>query len=219
MNKIKVAAAVLLSAIPLLQGCKVSASGNASVTCGGGKPCTVTTGGGITVSNQAVGIQINNQATGLTPDMLTAAPNSNYSVIVHVPSNAISYNESSNPQATLQATTDTGYASNVVVDLTPTGSSPSSLYNGYTAYSFAIQPSAALTNWINSVNSHTTSTSDITTVSSAAFTQTGAEGNYTIYAQFSSTQTGTVDSGSATYYYSGGGKVINPCKPGMVCNQ
>lgn len=173
----------------------------------GGKPCTV---GG------TVGISISNNLVGVTSPLLTSAlTSSTYSVIVHVPSSELSLSGNSIPQATLSATTDSGYTSSVVVDLQPEGSAPSTLVSGYTAYTFSVPQTTTLTNWVDGVNSHTVSSSNIASASSTVFLPAGQEGSYTVYPQVSSSQIGTLSVGSASFSDPGiekGGCTSSPCK-------
>ena len=190
-----------------IAGCKVTGTGSVNASCGGGKPCTV---GG------TVGISVSNNFRGFAPSDLSGALSSGYAIIVHVPDADVTYSGSSQPQATLTATTDTGYTSSFVVNLTPAGSAPSSLYASYTAYTFNVQPSSQLTAWVNTVNAHTTSTSSMVTVSSTSFEPQGESGTYTIYAQFTSTQTGTVSVGSSSFTDPGSDP---SCTPGTGPNK
>ena len=150
--------------------------------------------------------------TGASPNAVSSALSSGYAVIIHVPSGEFSADSSSQPQATLTATTDTGYTSSIVVNLTPTGSASSTLYSGYTAYTFAVQSSSQLTAWVNSVNSHTSSTSTITATSTGSFLGAGDPGEYTVYAQLTSSQTGAISPASAVVNVAPGSDPA--CNPG-----
>lgn len=136
--------------------------------------------------------------------------NSNYAIIVTVPSNELTLNPSAIPQATLTATTDTGYSSSILVNLKPAGSAPSTLVSGDTDYTFDITTTPALIAWVDSVNLNTIETSTIVTAASTIFDPTGIPGTYTVYTQVTSTQIGTIPGGSATFEDIG---VTRPPKP------
>lgn len=142
--------------------------------------------------------------------MVSAAPSSGYEVIVHVPNGEFSPTPSAQPQATLTGTTDTGYTSSIVVNLTSVGSAPSTLYSGYTAYTFAVQQSSQLTAWANSISSNTNSTSTIAAVTNLPFNDAGDSGEYTVYAQLTSSQTGTLSPASAVYSIAGSDPTCDP---------
>jgi len=205
-NTKAIAVALLALALPAI-GCKVSETTTVTTSCGGGKSCTY----GGTVS-----ITVGNQSVGVAQADLSDALASGYSVVLHVPTDEFLYNSSSQPQATLTATTDQGYTSSIVVDLTLAGSAPSSLYSGYTAYTFSVQPSAQLTNWVNTVNSHMTSGATVATASTAIFAPQGDAGSYSIYAYINSTQTGTISNGSAIMRDPGSDP---SCDPGTGSNK
>ncbi len=201
MKQVTKLAGASLAILLLTAGCHVSETSGISINCGGGKPCTY----GGTVS-----LQVSNQSVGVASADLSSALGSGYSVIVHVPDGELTYDSSSTPQATLTATTDTGYTSSIVVNLSPAGSVPSSLYSGYTAYTFEVQPSSQLTAWVNLVNSHISSTASVVTASSAVFSPQGEAGTYPVYAQVTSNQTGTISNGSASFTDPGSSGACNP---------
>ncbi len=206
---VKLSALLIVLASPL-GGCKVSGTISGSVTCGGGKPCSGT---------GTVGITVSSQAGGVTPDVLAAGPSSGYSAVIHVPSNELTLSQTGAAQTTLTATTDTGYTTSIVVDMEFTGAAPSTLASGYTAYTFNIPPSDALTNWVNSVNNNTASSAAVVSTTSTAFTPAGQQGSYTVYMQISSDQIGVTSPVSAGFTDPGVGVKDTGCKPPFVCSE
>jgi hypothetical protein len=107
---------------------------------------------------------------------------------------------SSSPvQTTLTGTTDQGYTASITETLTPAGSAPDPTYSGYTDYSFTMPPSTTLTNWVDALNLNTTDSSTVVNSSSGVFSPAGNAGTYAVYVSLTSTQTGTVPSGSAVF--------------------
>jgi len=194
-----------LLALPLA-GCQHEES--ISVKCGGGNPCSVE--GTIKFTHRA--------KTGATPAQLVGAPDSGYTVLFHVPDSELTLATNNITQATLTATTDTGYSSAITVDLTPTGSNPSTLVSGDRAYSFVLPPSTALTDWVNTVNNNTMFTNVIDAESGVTFSLSGQEGTYIVYAQVLSTQTGTQPPSSVVFTDPGSGRESH-CQPGRPCTQ
>lgn len=182
-----------LLALALPIGCKSGIT--VSVSCGGAKPCTY--GGSVTLQSGG--------GTNATPADLTAALNTGYEIIVTVPSNELKPDTNSVAQSTLTATTDTGYSSSILVNMTLVGTAPSSLVSGDTDYTYSIPSSAALTNWVDSVNLNTNETSTIVTATSTTFEPAGVAGDYTVYVQITSEQTGVVAQGNATFSDPGSG--------------
>ncbi len=206
---VKTLAVLLLPLALPLGGCKVSGGEiNGSESCGP-TGCTTTIGGKVNF----------NSVTGVTPTDLTTALTSGYQIIVTVPSNELKLDPTAIPQATLDATTDTGYSSSILVNLTPVGSAPSTLVSGDTDYTFTVPTTAALTAWVDSVNLNTNETSDIVASTTTVFDNAGVAGTYTAYVQITSLQTGTMPVGNATFT-DPGYTVKNPgCKPGQVCSE
>jgi hypothetical protein len=161
-----------------LGGCHVDSteySLQGTATCGGGKGCSGSVTGGVKVI-----------VKNLAPVNLSTASSAGYAVVISVPSSELTLSSTGTAQTTLTATTDTGYTSSIVVDMAPAGSATSTSLDGYTAYTFNVLPSDALTKWVNTINSNTTDSSTIVSANSAAFTSAGQEGTYTVYAQISS---------------------------------
>lgn len=171
-------------------GCNVkySATANASCNVSTGQ-CTV--GGAITISSGGTSAQV-------SPEELTASTASGYTVIFAVPTAELT--PSSSPvQTTLTGTTDQGYTASITETLTPAGSAPDPTYSGYTDYSFTMPPSTTLTNWVDALNLNTTDSSTVVNSSSGVFSPAGNAGTYAVYVSLTSTQTGTVPSGSAVF--------------------
>lgn len=203
----------LLAALLLPMGCTPpTRSVTAGAQCGGGKQCTVTVSTTWTWPGRAPVQQV-------APADLAAAVNAGYEVILTVPPNELTPDTSSVAQATLNATTDTGYTSSILVNLTPTGSAPSTLVSGDTDYTYSVPASNALTNWVNTVNQNTNETSSIDASTSTVFTAGGIAGTYTVYVQVTSQQTGTMPAGNATFTDVGTPTKPIPCHTSNCPNQ
>lgn len=197
--------AVLAFAVLTTTGCEVTESASMTVSCGPAG-CTYAGTGSISIKQNVNAIPASN---------LSAAVSSGYITTIHVPTNELTPVSNGVTQATLQATTDTGYTSSIVVDLQPAGSAPSTLYSGYTAYTFSVPSSTALTNWVAAVNAHTTSTSNVTSTTNSTFTVGGITGTYSVYAQVTSSQSDPVNT-SASFSDIGTGREPG-CTPGKPC--
>jgi hypothetical protein len=181
----------LLIALTFLTGCTPSTTEeNGSLTCGGGKPCSWTMGIKVTQSTPK---------SNMAPADLATAMNAGYEIIITVPSNELTLDPNSTSQATLTATTDTGYTASILENMTFVSSAPSTLVSGDTGYTFSLPASDALTNWVNSVNLNTSETITVAASSSTTFVLAGVPGTYTAYFQIASPQIGSVSRGESTF--------------------
>ena len=179
---------ILLVASLILTGCQTSYDASVAVSSNGTVTGTVT-----------VHIQPTQQAQTISTSDFETAASSNYQIVLQVPSSNFALTSSTAVQTTLTATTDNGSTSSIVVTLQPSSVSPSTTHSGYTAYTFTVQDSSQLGSWIQQTEAQANATLNLSATTDAAFTDLGNPGTYTFYAQISSTQTGTVDAGSATY--------------------
>lgn len=153
------------------------------------------------------------QAVG--KDYILAAPHSGYTVIYTLPTNAFSLSTTSTAEATLTATSDSGYTSSTVVTLTPVSATSAS---GYTSYAFSVPDSTALETWVEQVSSNTISTLTFTADTAAFFTPKKTSGTYPASIKISSNQTGIVDEGSTYLTLDGIGDTPVTCETNVCPN-
>jgi len=187
-------ALLLISVVTAMQvGCDspdVGISVWASGGCSSGQKCTLSGGGTITLS-QFVKAEF---SSGTSSNAIAA-----YDVVWNVPTSDLTLNTQSPVQATLKATTDTNYQSSIVVTLSPVASTTSPVAQGYSVYTFGMENSTELTNWISQVSANINSNVNLSFTGNALFNQLGNAGVYTIYVSVSSSQAGVTPMGSATY--------------------
>src|ERR1700689_583356 len=161
---------LLISVVTVMQiGCDVSGGVTVDVNCPSGQKCQVTGTGTITLSNF-----VKANFTSATTQSSIAA----YSLIWNVPSSDLTLNTQSPVQATLKATTDTNYQSSITVTLSPVASTTSPVAAGYSVYTFGMENSTELSNWISQVSANINSTVNLSLSSSALFNELGKAGAY-----------------------------------------
>ncbi|HXN72951.1 MAG TPA: hypothetical protein VN861_10415 [Candidatus Acidoferrales bacterium] len=152
--------------------------------------CQVGVTSGIVVSNSVKA----DFTSGASSSAISA-----HNVIWNVPTSDLTLNTQSPVQATLKATTDTNYQSSITVTLTPVASATSPVVTGYSVYTFGVESSAALSNWLSEVTANINSTGNLSVSSNPLFNELGNAGTYTVYVQVKSVQAGVTTLGSATY--------------------
>jgi len=70
---------------------------------------------------------------------------------------------------------------------------------GYSVYTFGVESSTELNNWISEVSANTKSNVNLSFTDTALFNELGNAGTYTVYISVSSSQAGVTPMGSATY--------------------
>jgi hypothetical protein len=188
----------LLIAMTILTGCTSSDLYPDSYKAG----CSVTTGGGKPNSTTCAAEAIwkpGGGAGAMALAELTNAVNAGYTIIITAPSNELALDPNNPAQATLTATTDTGYTASILVNMTFVSSAPSTLVSGDTDYTFSLPASDALANWVNTVNLNTSKTATVGASSSTTFILSGIPGTYTVYLQIASPQIGKVAIGESTF--------------------
>ena len=175
---------------------------------GGGKPCTY---GG------TIGFTTTFDAPSIGAEELTQNSQSDYIVMLDVPSSELVPQAGSVSQTTLTASTDTGYRSSVVADMQFVGSHPSTLHAGYTTYNFELQPTASVTEWANSVTQNTNASLEVSGMSTSIFSPQGIAGTYVVYASLSSSQLGSMPVVSTSYSDPGIQSNPSPCPNHNPC--
>jgi len=182
---------LLMFVVTMMQmGCDVSGGVTVDVNCPSGQKCQVTGTGTITLSNFVKA----SFTSGTTPSSIAA-----YNLIWNVPTSDLTLNTQSPVQATLKATTDTNYQSSITVTLSPVASTTSPVAAGYSVYTFGMENSTELSNWISQVSANINSTVNLSLSGNGLFNQLGNAGTYTVYVQVNSSQEGVTTLGSATY--------------------
>jgi|ERR1700735_175014 len=188
----RIVSLMLLFVMTLMQvGCEDSGEVGVTVSCpsNAGK-CQVGVTSGIVVSNSVKA----DFTSGASSSAISA-----HNVIWNVPTSDLTLNTQSPVQATLKATTDTNYQSSITVTLTPVASATSPVVTGYSVYTFGVESSAALSNWLSEVTANINSTGNLSVSSNPLFNELGNAGTYTVYVQVKSVQAGVTTLGSATY--------------------
>ena len=185
---------LLMTMVTVMQiGCDsptVSGGGSATVTCQSHAGCGVAGEGHVTIQF----LEPATFASGTSPSAIAG-----YNLIWNVPTSDLTLNTQSPVQATLTATTDTNYPSSITVTLTPVASTTSPVASGYSVYTFAVESSTQLSNWISEVSANTKSNVNVSLTDTALFNELANAGTYTIYYQVVSSQAGLTTLGSATY--------------------
>ena len=185
---------LLMTMVTVMQiGCDsptVSGGGSATVTCQSHAGCGVAGEGHVTIQF----LEPATFASGTSPSAIAG-----YNLIWNVPTSDLTLNTQSPVQATLTATTDTNYQSSITVTLTPVASATSPVVTGYSVYTFGVESSAALSNWLSEVTANINSTGNLSVSSNPLFNELGNAGTYTVYVQVKSVQAGVTTLGSATY--------------------
>lgn len=196
MNKINKkqmvsALSVLLAIIFVLSqtGCTASGSITDTVTCVQGQGYSVSVVGHGQITWKRSELQSGSSSSAI----------SSYNLIFNVPSSNLTLNTQSPSQATLTATTDTGYTTSLTVTLQPTTSTTAPVADGYTVYTFALPNSSDVSDWPAVVNQNTNDSVTITSSNTALFDSAGNSGTWMIYLHVNSEQTGPTPVGSISY--------------------
>src|ERR1700735_2990683 len=171
---------LLMTMVTVMQiGCDsptVSGGGSATVTCQSHAGCGVAGEGHVTIQF----LEPATFASGTSPSAIAG-----YNLIWNVP--------------TSDLTTNTKYQASITVTLTPVASTTSPVASGYSVYTFAVESSTQLSNWISEVSANTKSNVNVSLTDTALFNELANAGTYTIYYQVVSSQAGLTTLGSATY--------------------
>ena len=112
-------------------------------------------------------------------------------------------NTASPSQATVAATTDTGYTSSITVTLTPTTSTTAPVVSGDSVYTFNLPNTSAFETWAAAVAANTSSALTLTSSQTAVFTPSES-GSFMVYIQTDTVQEGVATLGSARAVVSAG---------------
>lgn len=169
--------------------------GSVTETCGGGKPCQTSGTGSVMIT-----IKNNMVVSGLDPSTLASLSPSDFTTITSLDASNFSPNTSSPAQATLTASTDTGYSSSITVNLQQVASSTPPVNTGDAVHTYAVSDAnlGQVTAWLQQVSNNTSSAAQITSVASLPMNSAGNPGTYTLSGQANSNSTGLVSVGSAT---------------------
>jgi hypothetical protein len=132
-----------------------------------------------------------------------------------VSANAINFtpNPTSPAQATITASTDTGYQSSITANLEQVTSTTSPVNSGDAVYTYAISSAdeTAVNNWINTVANNSSANATLTATSNVPLTSAGIGGTYITTGQGNVVgSTGPLTIGSATTIVPN-----NPCGTGV----
>jgi hypothetical protein len=185
---------LVISVVAGLQvGCddppEVGLGASGSVTCSSGQKC-----GSEWEIHGVIQFSAPAQFASATSQSSIAA----YTLIWNVPSSDFTLNTQSPVQAMLTATTDTNYTSSITVTMSPAKSTTAPVAAGYSVYTFSLENSTALSNWVSQVSSNTRSSATFSFSSSALFNLLANAGTYTVYLQVNSSQAGVTEAGSGT---------------------
>ena len=152
---------------------------------------------------------------GAAPQDFSAAASSTsvqaYRLILNLPSDIV-LNASSPVQATLTATTDTGYTSSITVTMQPTTTTTAPVAPGDAVYTFLLPYTSAVANWASAATANANTSINVDTSVVSALTLQGAPGTYTVTIQEITEQTGLGTTGSVGITDGGGGGTGNHCK-------
>lgn len=193
-------------------GC--NGNGNTTTTFGVSASHNTKTGTTVTAS---VSVTIKSAIENLIPSDFESSFSSGYTVIANVPSADFTFGTQNPVQATLTATTDTGFTSSTTVTLQPVTSTTAPIGSGYTVYTFAIPATSELNTWVQSVGANANSTMNLSATSTIPFNDLGTAGTYTFYIQINSSQTGVQPVGSIVYSDPGSGTPNPSCPPNKPC--
>lgn len=177
-------------------GCSSGCNGGRLTSQGGqiSRTCTTDSNGNTTCK-----ITIIQQQDGASPNDLTSAGSGSsvaaYRLILNLPSDAV-LNTQSSVQATLTATTDTGYISAITVTLQPTTSTTQPVASGDTVYTFLLPNTSEVTNWASTVAANANSSISVTSSAVSGLNLLGTPGSYVVTIQEITEQTGTTTVGS-----------------------
>jgi hypothetical protein len=204
-------AAVALPCLLGLQGCHISQYVvGTTVTCPTtGPPCTVALNSAITIVPNVVA-----QTVGI--DDLGSTSDGSYTVSASVPSSIFSADPNGFPTTTLTVTTDTGYSSSIILNLTPVAAAISPVNSGDVVFSYNLPSTPEFNAWIQQVAASTTSTMTLTTSAGLPLLITGAAGTYKINTVLTSNSVGTFPTGSMQLVRSTPPKG-KPCSMGGIC--
>ena len=156
---------------------------------------------------------------GASPQDVSSAASSTsvsaYRLIVNLPSD-VTINTQSPVQATLSATTDTGYTSSITVDLQPTTSTTQPVAPGDTVHTFLLPDTAQVTNWAATVTANSKSTVNVNSSIISGLNLLGSPGSYTVTIQQVTQQTGVSTVGSVGVTDPGPSSGGN-CPPNKPC--
>lgn len=187
--------------LALIAGCTGPSTTTFTVECDQNGSCKVT-------KKQA--------QNGAAPQDFSAAASSAsvqaYRLILNLPSDIV-LNTSSPVQATLTATTDTGYTSSITVTLQPTTSTTAPVAPGDAVYTFLLPYTSAVANWASAATANANTSINVDTSIISALTLQGIPGTYTVTIQEITEQMGLNTTGSVGITDGGGsGGTGNHCK-------
>lgn len=175
------------------------------VTGGGGTSCTATT---------------QQSQDGVAPQDVSSAASSSsvsaYRLILNLPSDVV-INTQSPVQATLSATTDTGYTSSITVDLQSTTSTTQPIAAGDTVYTFLLPNTAQVTDWAATVTTNSNSSININSSIISGLNLLGNPGSYSVTVQQVTEGTGLTTVGSLGVTDPGPVGSGGTCPPNKPC--